>query len=153
MVNEPFQEQKLRIPSFEIDIGEDTFLLNFPSKRRICKDHVKSEAGVRTALARRQGIVKFDVGLLKAVKVEVQDRNLHHVGVVVVTGESLFFKELPLGRFQQVAITDSARPSRPSKCCYKECGYTKQSGSLRCHRLGHRFAGLASDRQEQRSSQ
>ena len=55
--------------------------------------------------------MKYNFGFLKSVKVEVQDRNLHHIGVVVVTSESLLFKELPLRRFQRVTITDSTCPA------------------------------------------
>jgi hypothetical protein len=112
VIDEPFQEQKLGIPSFEIDIGEDTLLLNFASKRWIRKNRVKSETGVWTALPGRQGIVKFNVGLLETVKVEVQNGNLHHVCVIVIAGESLFFEKLPLCRFQYIAIANPARAGR-----------------------------------------
>ena len=47
--------------------------------------------------------------LLQLVQVEVEDGDLHHVGVVVEAGEGLLFEELPLRGLEQLAVDDAAR--------------------------------------------
>ena len=42
------------------------------------------------------------------MKIEIEDRNLHHVGVVVVAGEGLLFEELPLRGLQEPAVHAAA---------------------------------------------
>ena len=42
------------------------------------------------------------------MQVEVEDGDLHHVGVVVEAGERLLFEELPLRGLEQRAVHDAA---------------------------------------------
>src|SRR5436190_11125059 len=110
MVNEPLEEKQLGGASVElvVEVGEDAFVLYLARERWVRKDHIKPVSGVDTAETRGQWIAHLDVRPLKLMKIEVEDTDLHHVGVVVVAGEGVLFEKLPLGRLEQGAVDVAA---------------------------------------------
>ena len=54
------------------------------------------------------GLQHRDARLLQLVEVEIEDGDLHHVGVVVEAGEGLLFEELPLRGLEQRAVDEAA---------------------------------------------
>ncbi len=110
MVDEPLEEQELGRSGVQlvVEVGEDALVLHLAGKWRVREDDVEQAARVRTAEAGRNRVPVRDVRLLELVEVEVEDGDLHHVGVVVEAGERPFLEELPLCRGEARAVEDAA---------------------------------------------
>jgi len=111
VVDEPLEEQEFGGAGvqFVVEIGEDALVLHLAGKRRIGEDHVEALARIGAAEPSRQRVEVFDPRPFQLVQVEVQDGDLHHVGVVVEAGEGVLFEELPLPGLEQAPVRDAPR--------------------------------------------
>jgi len=66
------------------------------------------QAGVLAALGGGKRVVVLNAGAFELVQIEVEDGDLHHIGVVVEAGKGVALQELPLLWPELAAVKDSA---------------------------------------------
>ena len=122
-------------------------------RHKVGEDHVIALAGINAAEAGRERIAKLNVRFFKLVQIEIEDRDLHHVGIVVVAGEGMLFEKLPLCRFQQRAVDDTAFEIGGLGVLSQNVGIgrNEKTGSAAC-RVTYSLSRLA-DQQGRRSNQ
>ena len=64
----------------------------------------------------------LNLRLFQLVKIQVEDGDFHHVGVVVEAGECLFFEEFPLRGLEQRAVHMAALEIGGLRVSRAECG-------------------------------
>ena len=107
MVKEPLEKQQFGVTGIEIDVSEDALLLHAASKRRISENDIVMRTGILAVQGCGERVVMVDVGALQLVQVEIEDGDLHHVGVVVEASERMLFEKLPLLGLEQAAVHDA----------------------------------------------
>jgi hypothetical protein len=61
------------------------------------------------ALRGGERVMMLNTGAFELVQIEIENSDLHHVGVVVEAGEGVLLQESPLRLFKKLTIYDTTR--------------------------------------------